>query len=74
VAGEPQSSSSREKVRAHRARLRREGLRPIQLWVPDVRSPEFAAAAHRQSLAVANSTHAKDDQEFIEAASDRSWK
>ena len=30
---------SRDKVRAHRERLRRQGLRPIQIWVPDVRAP-----------------------------------
>lgn len=62
---------SRDKVRAHRDRLRRQGLRPLQIWVPDVRSPAFEAEAHRQSLAVARSSHAKDDQEFIEAVSDR---
>jgi Protein of unknown function (DUF3018) len=33
--------------------------------VPDVRSPEFAAEAHRQS----NSLHAKEDQDFIDAIS-----
>jgi hypothetical protein len=42
-------------------------LRPIQLWVPDVRSPEFAAEARRQSLLVANSPGEKDDQAFIDA-------
>ena len=62
---------SRDKVRAHRHRLRRQGLRPIQIWVPDVRSPIFAAEAHRQSLAVANSPHGNEDQEFIEAISDQ---
>ncbi|HZU88148.1 MAG TPA: antitoxin MazE family protein [Stellaceae bacterium] len=56
---------SREKARAYRRHLRRQGLRPIEIWVPDVHSPEFAAEAHRQSLAVANSPHAEDDQEFI---------
>ena len=60
---------SRDKVRAHRDRLRRQGLRPIQIWVPDVRSPAFAAEAHRQSLAVATSPHAKEDRDFIDAAS-----
>ncbi len=65
-----QSKSSRDKVRAHRERLRRQGLRPIQIWVPDVRSPKFAAEAHRQSLAVAKSPHAKEDQDFIDAISD----
>jgi hypothetical protein len=67
----PRAVSSREKVRAHRERLREEGLRPIQLWVPDVRSPAFAAEAHRQSLAVAVSPHADEDQAFIDAISIR---
>jgi mRNA interferase MazF len=40
---------SREKVRAHRRRLRRRGLRPVQLWVPDVRSDSFVSEARRQS-------------------------
>jgi len=48
------SKSSRYKVRAHRKRLRQQGLRPIQIWVPDMRSPAFVSEAHRQSLAVAN--------------------
>jgi hypothetical protein len=65
-----QSKSSRDKVRAHRKRLRQQGLRPIQIWVPDMRSPAFAAEAHRQSLAVARSPNAKEDQDFIEAISD----
>ena len=65
----PTSTSSRDKVRAHRARLRKEGLRPIQIWVPDVRSKAFARDAHRQSLAVANSAHAKKDQAFVDAVS-----
>lgn len=59
----------RARVRAHRARLRRQGLRPIQIWVPDVRSPEFTMAAHRQSQAVARSDHAAADQAFIDAIS-----
>jgi len=63
---------SRDKVRAHRDRLRRQGLRPIQIWVPDVRSPQFAAEAHRQSLAVANSPEERADQGFINAISD--WR
>jgi len=65
-----QSKSSRDKVSAHRKRLRQQGLRPIQIWVPDMRSPAFAAEAHRQSLAVARSPRAKEDQDFIDAISD----
>jgi hypothetical protein len=62
--------TSRQKVAAHRARLRKQGLRPIQIWVPDVRAPGFAEEAHRQSLAVAKSRHAKEDQDFIDAISE----
>jgi Protein of unknown function (DUF3018) len=61
---------SRVKVRAHRERLREQGLRPIQIWVPDVRAPSFRSEAHRQSLAVSASSHAGEDQAFIDAASD----
>ena len=57
----------RERVRAHRARLRAQGMRPVQVWVPDVRSPQFVAEAHRQSAAVASSPHAEEDQAFIDA-------
>ncbi len=62
--------SSRVKVSEHRARLRAQGLRPIQIWVPDVRAPSFKAEAHRQSQAVAASAEAADDQAFIDAVTD----
>lgn len=63
------SNTSREKVRAHRARLRAQGLRPVQIWVPDVRVPSFIAAARKQAKAVAASRHAKADQTFVDAIS-----
>jgi hypothetical protein len=61
---------SREKVKAHRQRLRKKGLRPVQIWVPDVRSRAFVTAAHRQSLAVARSSHEAADQAFVDAISE----
>jgi hypothetical protein len=70
VSESNRSKSSREKVRAHRERLRQQGLRPIQIWVPDVRSRAFKAEAHRQSLAVAESRHEREDQEFIDIISE----
>jgi hypothetical protein len=65
----PKPKPSCVKVREHRERLREQGLRPIQIWVPDVRSPAFRSEAHRQSLAIATSPHAFDDQAFIDAVS-----
>lgn len=66
---DPQDDGVTRRVREHRRRLRSQGLRPVQLWVPDVRTPEFAVEAHRQSAAVAASRHAEDDQAFIDAVS-----
>lgn len=61
---------TRVKVQEHRDRLRSQGLRPIQIWVPDVRSPAFKAEARRQSAAVAASAHAAEDQAFIDSIAD----
>lgn len=62
-------ASTRDRVRQHRAKLRKLGLRPIQIWVPDVRAPEFAAEAHRQSATIATSEMEADDQAFVDALS-----
>ena len=70
MASTPSLKPSRVKVGEHRARLRAQGLRPIQIWVPDVRAPAFRSEARRQSLAVAASRHAREDQAFIDAVSD----
>ncbi len=70
MASTAKNKTSRDKVQAHRARLRARGLRPIQIWVPDVRSPAFQSEAHKQSFAVAKNALAGDDQAFIDAVSE----
>jgi len=62
-------ASTRDRVRQHRQRLRKQGLRPVQIWVPDVTAPEFEAEAHRQSAAIAASEQDADDQAFVDAIS-----
>jgi hypothetical protein len=62
-------AAGRRRVAAHRERLRAQGLRPVQIWVPDVRAPGFAAEAHRQAALTNASAHARDDQEFVDAIS-----
>jgi len=62
--------SSRDKVRLHRERLRTQGLRPVQIWVPDVRTRSFKSAAREQSKAVAASKRANADQQFIDAVAE----
>ena len=62
-------AKSRRKVQAHRDRLRKQGLRPVQVWVPDVRTKRFRQHAHRDALTIANSLHEKDDQAFVDSVS-----
>jgi hypothetical protein len=63
------AKSSRDKVRAHRKRLRDRGMRLVQIWLPDMRSKTFAEQAHRDSLAIARSTREADDQAWVDAMS-----
>jgi hypothetical protein len=60
-------AATRRKVREHRQRLRAQGMRPIQIWVPDLHSPEFAAEARRQSLLVAQSHEEAEIQAFLDS-------
>jgi len=50
--------------------MRERGYRPVQVWVPDVRSPQFAAEAHREALALAEADRQSDDMDFVEAISE----
>lgn len=70
TAQEARRAANRRKVREHRLRLRAKGMRPIQIWVPDVHAPEFAAEALRQSLLVAQSPDEADIQAFIDSVTE----
>jgi len=49
--------------------MRAAGLRPVQIWVPDTRRPDFAAECRRQAALVA-AADGIDHQlnEFLDAA------
>jgi hypothetical protein len=49
------------RVRKHRDQLRRAGLRPVQIWVPDTRRPGFAEECRRQSRLIAATDAADPD-------------
>lgn len=63
-------AKTRDKVRAHREKLRRLGLRPIQIWVPDVTSPAFVREARRQSRRLAKDPDGDDVQAWIDSLQD----
>ena len=54
--------STSEKTAKYRERLRAQGLRPIQIWVPDTRSRSLAEEIRRQSLRVSK----KDDSDVMD--------
>jgi len=64
--------ATRVKVSAHRARMRAQGMRLLQIWVPD--SPGFAKEARRQARAITRSPQEKDDQAFVDSLSSWIWE
>ena len=57
------------RVQKHRDALRRAGLRPVQIWVPDTRRPSFAAECRRQSRLVAQADMGDEDmRRFMDGA------
>jgi hypothetical protein len=59
-----------ERVQKHRKNLRKAGLRPLQIWVPDTRHHGFAAECKRQSALLRNDRQEKEILRFLERAAD----
>ena len=53
------------RVQKHRDSLRKAGLRPVQIWVPDTRRPNFAEECHRQCLLAASADAADSDLQSL---------
>lgn len=60
-----------ERVNRHRQQLRKAGLRPIQIWVPDTRRPEFQEECRRQSRMLQEDPQEQKILDWLEAAADR---
>jgi Protein of unknown function (DUF3018) len=48
-----------QRMAARRARLRAQGLRPVQHWVPDLRNPKVLAEIRREAKLIAR--HPEND-------------
>ena len=57
------------RVQKHRDAMRMAGLRPVQIWVPDTRRPDFAQECRRQSLLVAQADSADTAMQQLMAES-----
>jgi DNA-binding LacI/PurR family transcriptional regulator len=70
-----QAKTARERMQARRARLRAQGLRPVQHWVPDLRNPKVQADLRRQAKLLAQPVEGGAVDDWIEHAYDWSeWR
>ncbi|HQX84297.1 MAG TPA: antitoxin MazE family protein [Aestuariivirga sp.] len=58
------AASINARVQKHRDALRTAGLRPVQIWVPDTRRPDFAAECRRQSQIASQADMADTDMDM----------
>lgn len=62
-------------MQARRERLRAQGLRPLQFWVPDLRDARIRADLRRQGKLLARHSENAEIDAWIEAVSDTSdWR
>ena len=64
-----------QRMASRRERLRAQGLRPVQFWVPDLRDPKVLADIRRQAKLMAQ--HPENDaiDDWIEQVVDwEAWK
>lgn len=65
----------RERMQARRQRLRAQGLRPVQHWVPDLRDPKVRADIRRQGRLLAKHPENAEIDAWIEVMTDYSeWR
>jgi nicotinamide mononucleotide adenylyltransferase len=62
--------TARERMQSRRDRLRQQGLRPIQHWVPDLRDPKVKADLRRQAKLLARHPENDEIDQWIDAVID----
>jgi hypothetical protein len=68
-------TTARERMSARRKRLRAQGLRPVQHWVPDLRDPRVRADLRRQGRLLGRHPENDPIDAWIEAIYDASeWR
>jgi len=62
-------SGSAARTERYRQKLRRRGLRPVQIWVPDTRSPGFPAEVRSQCERINAADQADGLMDWVENVS-----
>ncbi len=69
------AKTPRQRMAARRERLRAQGLRPIQHWVPDLRDPKVRADIRREAAKLTQHPDNAAIDDWIEAVYDWSeWR
>ncbi len=63
-------SAVTERVRKHREQLRAEGLKPIQIWIPDTQSESFRQKCQRESIFLASDPQEAEILKWISQVAD----
>jgi hypothetical protein len=66
------AKTPRERMAARRERLRAQGLRPVQFWVPDLRNPKVQAALRKEIAELAKHPANSEIDDWIEKIYDDS--
>lgn len=60
--------TANNRARQYRQRMRAQGFRQINLWVPDTHAPDFAATCRQQSRLAATSDRSEGILDELDAA------
>ncbi len=71
----PKPQTAKQRMSARRERLRAQGLRPVQHWVPDLRDPKVLADLKRQAKLMAQHPQNAELGDWLDKAIDwDAWK
>ncbi len=70
MASRSKSADGPDKFQRYRASKKAAGMKLVRLWLPDPRTPGFAAEAERQGSLLRRAPEEVDALDFIEAAAD----
>lgn len=69
------AANAAQKMARYRAKLRASGLRPVQIWLPDIRSKAIVDELRRQSLRVSSDPRESEAMNFVEELmDDEGWE
>ncbi len=69
------ATNAAQKMGRYRAKLKASGLRPVQIWVPDIRSKSIIEEIRRQSLRVSSASEESETMDFVEKImDDEGWE